>query len=97
MRGGGAIPANEMPFTYHDETKELNELTRKEASSSFVQLSDGVTHYELSNPEAEKPLCLCTIFNLLFHLRSYLCVSHKPAFVLRYDLFGAVFHRPDSL
>jgi pimeloyl-ACP methyl ester carboxylesterase len=39
-----------MPFSYRDEIQELNELTRKEASGSFVQLSDGFTHYELSNP-----------------------------------------------
>ena len=39
-----------MSFSYRDETQELNELTRREASGSFVQLSDGFTHYELSDP-----------------------------------------------
>jgi len=39
-----------MPFSFRDEIEELNELTRKEASGSFVQLSDGFTHYELSSP-----------------------------------------------
>jgi pimeloyl-ACP methyl ester carboxylesterase len=39
-----------MPFSYRDEIQELNELTRKEASGSFVRLSDGFTHYELSDP-----------------------------------------------
>ena len=39
-----------MPFSYRDEILELNDLTRKEASGSFVQLSDGFTHYELSDP-----------------------------------------------
>ena len=31
------------------ETKELNDLTRKFAGGSFIQLPDGITHYELSN------------------------------------------------
>ncbi|MGZ9222396.1 MAG: alpha/beta fold hydrolase [Anaerolineales bacterium] len=44
-----------MPFSYRDETRELNELTRQEASGSFVQLSDGFTHYELSNPLPASP------------------------------------------
>jgi pimeloyl-ACP methyl ester carboxylesterase len=39
-----------MPFSYRDEIKELTELTRKEASGSFIQLTDGFTHYELSDP-----------------------------------------------
>lgn len=39
-----------MPFSYRDETQELNERTRREASGSFVQLPDGFTHYELSDP-----------------------------------------------
>lgn len=39
-----------MSFSYRDETKELNKLTRKETRGSFIQLSDGFTHYELSSP-----------------------------------------------
>ncbi|MEK7801349.1 MAG: hypothetical protein AAB276_02740, partial [Pseudomonadota bacterium] len=37
-----------MSFPYRGETKELNDKTRKEATSgAFVRLSDGMTHYEL--------------------------------------------------
>ena len=39
-----------MSFRYRDETRELNDFTRKELSGSFIPLPDGVTHYELSNP-----------------------------------------------
>lgn len=38
-----------MPFPYKDEIKELNDATRKEIGGSFIPLSNGVTHYELSN------------------------------------------------
>jgi pimeloyl-ACP methyl ester carboxylesterase len=37
-------------FPYPGETKELNDATRASAPGSFVRLSDGYTHYELSNP-----------------------------------------------
>ena len=36
-----------MPFPYLDETKELNETTRKDADGLFISLTDGITHYEL--------------------------------------------------
>ena len=36
-----------------DETKELNDETRKSASGSFIQLPHGITHYELSPPLLE--------------------------------------------
>ena len=47
-----------MPFSYRGEIRELDELTRRQASGSFVQLPDGITHYELSNSEAENTLVL---------------------------------------
>src|SRR5512138_1528004 len=88
-----------MPFSYRDETRELNELTRKEASGSFVQLSDGFTHYELSNPDAEPTVVLA-------HGFSVPCFVYDPTFefltqagfrVLRYDLFGRGFSdRPNT-
>ncbi|HCK65361.1 MAG TPA: alpha/beta hydrolase, partial [Anaerolineae bacterium] len=40
-----------MSFPYLDETKELNEIIRKEAGGDFIQLSNGVTHYQLGGDE----------------------------------------------
>ena len=38
-------------FPYRGEAKELNDETRKEATSgAFVQLADGICHYELYSP-----------------------------------------------
>ena len=53
-----------MPFSYRDETQELNEFTRKEASGSFIRLSDGFTHYELSDPDPHPPSAPSPIFEL---------------------------------
>src|SRR5919109_740116 len=44
-----------MLSSYRDETEELNERTRKEAPGSFIQLSDGFTHYELTTPLPVSP------------------------------------------
>lgn len=87
-----------MPFSYRDEIKDLTELTRTEASGSFIQLSDGFTHYELSNPEVQETV-------VLVHGFSVPCLIYDPTFafltgagfrVLRYDLFGRGFSdRPE--
>jgi len=82
-----------MSFSYRDETKELNDVTRKEASGSFTQLSDGFTHYELSNPKAENTIILVHGFSVPYFI-------YDPTFefltgagfrVVRYDLFGRGF------
>ncbi len=79
-----------MSFPFFDETKELNESTRKEAAGSFMALPDGVIHYELGGPKDGKPVVLvhgfsvpCFIFDPLFYF-----LTRSGFRVLRYDLFG---------
>jgi Predicted hydrolases or acyltransferases (alpha/beta hydrolase superfamily) len=88
-----------MSFSYRDETKELNDLTRKEASGSFIQLSDGVTHYELSNPEAEKTVVLAHGFSVPYFIYdpTFEFLTQSGFRVVRYDLFGRGFSdRPET-
>ncbi|HXF85127.1 MAG TPA: alpha/beta hydrolase [Anaerolineales bacterium] len=79
-----------MPFPYLGETKELNDETRQEGRGSFVRLSNGITHYELGNPERENTVVLIHGFSVPYFI-------YDPTFdflvqsgfrVLRYDLFG---------
>jgi pimeloyl-ACP methyl ester carboxylesterase len=94
-----AFGASDMLFSYRDETKELNDLTRKEESGSFIQLSDGFTHYDLSNPESENTVVLIHGFSVPYFI-------YDPTFeflpgsgfrALRYDLYGRGFSdRPDE-
>ena len=79
-----------MSFSYRDEAKELNDLTRKEASGSFIQLSDGVTHYELSNPEAEDTVVLVHGFSVPYFIYdpTFEFLTQSGFRVVRYDLFG---------
>jgi pimeloyl-ACP methyl ester carboxylesterase len=88
-----------MPFSFRDEIEELNEITRKEASGSFVQLSDGFTHYELSNPGAEETVVLAHGFSVPFFIYdpTFEFLTQAGFRVLRYDLFGRGFSdRPET-
>ena len=91
-----------MYFPYRDETKELNEDTRKSAGGAFVQLPNGITHYELSassplqkgqKPDARYPIVLIHGFSVPYFIYDptfeFLARSGFP--VLRYDLFGRGF------
>src|SRR5690349_21720301 len=88
-----------MAFSYRDETKELNDLTRQEASGSFIQLSDGVTHYELSNPAAEPTVVLVHGFSVPYFIYdpTFEFLTGEGFRVVRYDLFGRGFSdRPET-
>jgi pimeloyl-ACP methyl ester carboxylesterase len=88
-----------MRFSYRDETRELNEFTRKEASGSFIKLSDGFTHYELSNPEAEHTVVLVHGFSGPYFIfdPTFEFLKQSGFRVLRYDLFGRGFSdRPEG-
>src|SRR5215216_2341508 len=88
-----------MSFSYRDETKELNDLTRKDLSGSFIQLPDGVTHYELSNPDKENTVILVHGFSVPYFIfdPTFAFLTQSGFRVVRYDLFGRGFSdRPDT-
>lgn len=76
-----------------DETHELNESTRSEAGGSFIDLDDGVTHYEIGGDEHGTAIVLVHGFSVPYFIFDptfeYLCKSGFR--VLRYDLFGRGF------
>src|SRR5574338_937329 len=96
-----------MPFSYRDETRELNELTRQEAGGSFIRLSDGFTHYELSAPPrprqgaetGSRAVVLVHGFSVPYFIYdpTFEFLTRSGLRVLRYDLFGRGFSdRPDT-
>lgn len=88
-----------MPFAYRDETREINELTRQEAGGSFVQLSDGFTHYELGNPAADETVLLVHGFSVPYFIydKTFAFLTQAGFRVVRYDLLGRGFSdRPET-
>jgi len=80
-----------MAFPYLNETEELNEGTRSRAGSgAFVQLTDGVTHYELGGPERGQPVVLVHGFSVPYFIYdpTFSFLAQAGFRVLRYDLFG---------
>jgi len=79
-----------MSFPFFDETRELNESTRKGIAGSFVTLADGVTHYELGGPEDGKPVVLVHGFSVPYFIFDPLFefLTRSGFRVLRYDQFG---------
>ena len=81
-----------MPWTipYFGETEELNEAVRASAPGSFVQLSDGFTHYELGGPPNGGPVVLVHGFSVPYFIwdPTFTFLTESGFRVLRYDLFG---------
>lgn len=82
-----------MPFPFLDETKELNESTRKEAGGSFIALTDGVTHFELGGAENGTPVVLVHGFSVPYFIfdPTFEFLVKSGFRVLRYDLIGRGF------
>jgi pimeloyl-ACP methyl ester carboxylesterase len=88
-----------MSFPYLGETKELNEKTRKSSGGSYIQLPDGITHYEVSNPEQDDIVVLVHGFSVPYFIfdPTFEFLSRSGFRTLRYDLFGRGFSdRPQT-
>lgn len=75
------------------ETRQLNEESRQSAGGSFIQLPNGVTHYELSNPGVENVVVLVHGFSVPYFIfePTFEFLTREGFCVLRYDLFGRGF------
>lgn len=76
-----------------DETKELNEETRRSAGGAFIQLSNGITHYELGGNESGEIVVLVHGFSVPYFIYNptFEFLTQSGFRVLRYDLFGRGF------
>ena len=79
-----------MPFPYLDEIKDLDETARRQAEGSFIALTDGITHYELSGPEDGNPAVLVHGFSTPYFIfdTTFEFLVNSGFRVLRYDLLG---------
>src|SRR5215216_3760065 len=95
---GAQAGAQGLSMSFRTETKELNDTTRRLTGGSFVQLPDGVTHYELGNPTRDQTVVLVHGFSVPYFIfdPTFHFLTQNGFRVLRYDLFGRGFSdRPD--
>lgn len=76
-----------------DEIKDLNPETRQSTTGEFIQLSHGITHYELGGNESGEVVVLIHGFSVPYFIYdpTYEFLTRAGLRVLRYDLFGRGF------
>jgi pimeloyl-ACP methyl ester carboxylesterase len=82
------------------ELYSLDEAARKNVTGSFIQLSEGITHYELAGPDSGKVVVLVHGFSVPYYIwdSTFVRLTHAGFRVLRYDVFGRGFSdRPDKV
>src|SRR5215203_5805754 len=65
---GSCRPLHIHMFPFRTESKELNDTTRRLTGGSFVQLPDGVTHYELGNSTRDQTVVLVHGFSVPYFI-----------------------------
>ena len=89
-----------MSLIYLGETKSLNPQTRTLLPGEFIQLRDGVTHFELKGPKDADTVVLVHGFSVPAYIwdPTIEALSDAGLRVLRYDLFGrGTSDRPKSV
>jgi pimeloyl-ACP methyl ester carboxylesterase len=90
-------------FKYHKADTEiyvLDAAARKNAPGKFIELTDGVTHYELAGPDSGKVIVLVHGFSVPYYIwdSTFYALAAAGYRVLRYDDFGRGFSdRPDKI
>ena len=82
------------------EVLTLDDAARKNVSGSFVQLTDGITHYELAGSDTGKVVVLVHGFSVPYYIwdSTFVKLVHEGYRVLRYDEFGRGFSdRPEKV
>ena len=80
------------------ERKTMNAEARKNATGQFIQLSDGITHYESGGSDGAKTVILVHGFSVPYYIWDglYDSLVNQGFHVVRYDEFGRGFSdRPD--
>jgi pimeloyl-ACP methyl ester carboxylesterase len=86
-------------FKNNTEVKTLSEGERKKATGSFIQLTDGITHYELAGPDTGRLVVLVHGFSVPYYIwdSTYPRLIEQGYRVLRFDAFGRGWSdRPDK-
>jgi pimeloyl-ACP methyl ester carboxylesterase len=87
-------------FHANREVKSLDLAARGRVAGRFIQLTDGLTHYELAGPDTGKLVVLVHGFSVPYYIwdSTFQSLVQAGFRVLRYDEFGRGFSdRPDKI
>ncbi len=80
-----------VPYFYFDsESQELDDSVRSSVKSKFVELADGIVHYDLAGPLDDKTVVLIHGFSVPYFIwdQNVEALTQANFRVLRYDLYG---------
>lgn len=79
-----------LPFCLNKEHKTITDKVRENSAGSFVKLSMGYTHYEISGPENGRTVILIHGFSIPFYTwdKTFKPLTDAGFRVLRYDIYG---------
>jgi pimeloyl-ACP methyl ester carboxylesterase len=86
-------------FLFDGEREVLDASARKNLSGGFIELSQGVTHYELAGPEDGRQVVLVHGYSVPYFLwdPTFKTLTEAGFRVLRYDMYGRGFSdRPNT-
>jgi pimeloyl-ACP methyl ester carboxylesterase len=77
-------------YRFHGETKVLDDAARAAAPGQFIELPDGITHYELGGPPSGQSVVLVHGFSVPYYIwdPTFAALTKNGFRVLRYDLYG---------
>lgn len=77
-------------YSFHSESKSLDEQTRSGLPGQFIELPDGTVHYELIGPADSPTVVLVHGFSIPYYIwdPTITVLSKAGMRVLRFDLFG---------
>ena len=87
-----------LPVILNKETKVLNPENRKEAPGEFINLTNGITHYEEFGHDTAQTVLLVSGFSVPYYIwdRTFEVLKENGFHVLRFDFFGRGYSdRPD--
>lgn len=85
---------------FRGESLVLDSAARSLASGAFVELSDGITHYEIAGPSDGPPVVLVHGFSVPYYIwdPTFDALVKAGFQTLRYDLYGRGYSdRPDAI
>lgn len=87
-------------FRFRGESQVLDAAARSTVSGSFVELPDGITHYEMAGPPEGRLVVLVHGFSVPYYIwdPTFAALVQAGFRVLRYDLYGRGYSdRPDAV